>query len=339
MKKVFACILILALSAAMLTACNGGPGGGGDAIYESGTIRLIVPLGVGGTSDLVVRKYAAVAGRLFPDFNFIVVNMTGGDGFAGADYFADSSPDAANVFYIHYGGIYRHDIGRAYGTEDVVWDLYNIQSLATIDNRTWIVYVNIGTTLEDILDLARNGTLRMSGGNPLSDPHLAFGSLMVAEGGNVLVIPYDGGAMQRQALINDEVDVWIGTTQAGIEETYAGIMIPILAIADDTVTFAGPDGDIIVPSVVGGNRHPALSQDHPASIIPAGGLISVRRGAPQGWIDLQIEIANAVMSDPEFYGWMHENMLEFHFIFGEDAERYVADASALAMDAFRALRG
>ena len=54
----------------------------------------------------------------------------------------------------------------------------------------------------------------MSGGNPLSDPHLALGSLIAQEGGKTMVVPYDGGAAQKKGLTDGEVDVFVGTTQA-----------------------------------------------------------------------------------------------------------------------------
>jgi len=340
MKKILALLLIMALLVAPLAACGGGGGGGSSDATEGGTIRIICPFGVGGTADAIARRFGAVAGELFPEFTFIVDNMTGGDGFLGASYFSELPTDTTDLLLFGYGVAYRHDIGLAYGTEVVDFDRHEIQPVAVIDDRTWIVYANIGTTVEDILELGREGTVRMSGGNPLSDPHLAFGSLLAAEGGDVIVVPYDGGALQRQALINDEVDVFIGTTQAGMEEVEAGIIVPILAISEHAFSgFVTPDGPITVPSVAGADRHEALSQDHTESVLPAGGFIAVRRGASDEWVELWIEVVRAVWADPEFYEWMEEIMLNNFQLYGAEAEAYLEEAATRAMNAFRALGG
>ena len=317
------------------------PGGPQDALLESGgTIRIICPFGVGGTADAIARMYAAVAGRLFPQFNFVVYNMTGGDGFLAAAYFYELDPTTTDLLIYGYGMAYRHDLGRAHGTEPVDFDRHQFAAIGTIDDRTWIVYARPDTTLEDILELGRNGMVRMSGGNPLSDPHLAFGSLMAGEGGEVLVIPYEGGALQRQALINNEVDVFIGTTQAGIEEVAAGYIIPILAINDRAFEgFDGPEGPLpAVPAVAGSDRHAALSQDHTGSILPAGGVIATRQGASQAWIDKHIEIARAVWADPEYYEWIAEIMLNRFELYGAEADAFFNEAAARAMEAFESLR-
>ena len=72
--------------------------------------------------------------------------------------------------------------------------------IGTIDDRTWIVYTTPDKSLADILDKAKNGGIKMSGGNPLSDCHLSWGSLIAMEGGKVSVVPYDGGANQKKGL-------------------------------------------------------------------------------------------------------------------------------------------
>jgi len=343
MKKALAVILTLVLVLSVIVACRKDPAPRSPApgaaatgtIMQSGTIRIITPFGVGGTHDATTRRFAHVANRLFPQYNFIIDNMTGGDGFLGADYFASLPPNTTDLFKLSYGIVFRHDIGRAHGTEVVVFDRHAIQPVAVIDDRTWIAYALPGTTVEDILRLSRSGQVRMSGGNPLSDPHLAFASLIIAEGGRSIVIPYDGGAMQRQALINKEVDVFIGSTQAGVEEVRAGLIVPILAISD--VAFDGfvtPGGPIVVPPVTGANRHPTLTREHPDSVLPGGGMISVRRGAPQEWVDLHIRIARAVWADPEYHQWIGEIMLNRLELYGADVENRVERGVERAMAAF-----
>lgn len=212
-KRTLALLLTLVMSMALLlSACGGNSGGdtsappsGGDTQTEGedtggnpdasgGTVKIVCGYGVGGTADAIARKYALVANRLHSDYNFIVENMTGGDGFAAADYYTDLDPSTKELLIYGYGLIYRHDEGKTYGTEVVDFDRADIQPIGCIDDRTNIVYAKPDTTLADVIAKAKDGTLKMSGGNPLSELHLALGSLAALEGGKVMVVPYDGGA-------------------------------------------------------------------------------------------------------------------------------------------------
>ena len=109
------------------------------------------------------------------------------------------------------------------------FDRADIYPIGCIDDRTNIMYAKPGTTLADVLAkakdgsltgaqhaageinagvqlrglgvaghgghgdgaVAKDGSLKMSGGNPLSELHLALGSLCALEGGKVMVVPYD----------------------------------------------------------------------------------------------------------------------------------------------------
>ena len=212
MKKticlIMALVMILALaacgsSAAPAPAANEAPAAEAEAAPAAEasaggktTVKIICPYGAGGIADNVGRKYAEVANKVQDKYNFVVENMTGGDGFAANTFFSEEDPSAMDLLVLGYGACYRHDGGKKYGTEEVDFDIDKNVPFATIDDRTWILYAKPGTTLADVLTLARGGVVKMSGGNPLSDPHLALGILVNAEGGKVTVVPYDGGAEQ-----------------------------------------------------------------------------------------------------------------------------------------------
>lgn len=119
-----------AASTAGSTAASEVPSNGGE------TIKIICPYGVGGTADIVARKYGQVANQTQKKYNFIVENMTGGDGFAAATYFADDSTSVAKELLVFgYGVCYRHDLGKEFGTEEVDFDrdaMYPIAPLMTV---------------------------------------------------------------------------------------------------------------------------------------------------------------------------------------------------------------
>ena len=301
------------------------------------TVKIICGYGVGGTADLVARTFAQSANKLQTKYNFIVENMTGGDGFAAATYFADLPTDAKELLVFGYGLIYRHDLGKTYGTEIVEFDRLDMHPIGTVDDRTWILYAAPGTTLEDVLAKAKDGSLKMSGGNPLSDCHLELGSLAGLMGGKVMVVPYDGGAAQKKGLMDGEVDVFMGTTQAGVEEVEAGTLVPILAFSDRAFEgFKTPEGPITVPTVAGDAKAPELPADidFTSCILPAGGTLGCRAGAPQEFVDDMTQIIKDVWNDADFHGWVESVMLNRFELYNEDAQKFMDDACAKAIAAF-----
>lgn len=308
---------------------------------KSEVVKIICPYGVGGTADAIARKYAKVAGDLYPEYEFVVEQKTGGDGFVAAAYYQNIDPNAKELFVLGYGNAYRHDIGKTYGTEQVPYDLAAFLPIATVDDRTWILYGKPGTTLAEVLSKAKEGSLKMSGGNPLSDPHLALGSLIALEGGKVTVVGYDGGAAQKQGLVSGEVDVFVGTTQAGMEEVEAGTLIPILAFSDRAFKgFVDATGPISVPSLVE-DKHADLdaAKDYTGSILPAGGFIAGRTGTDAAWADKVAEISKAVWNSPEYSDWIESIGLNRFELYGDDAVNYLDTAIVKAINAYKLLSG
>ena len=89
MKKRILSLLLAAVMVLALAACastpsttpsgSGTPSGSepaGNPNASGGTVKIVCGYGVGGTADAIARKYALVANRLHPEYNFIVENMT-----------------------------------------------------------------------------------------------------------------------------------------------------------------------------------------------------------------------------------------------------------------------
>ncbi len=352
-KRVLSLLLAGAVVAGALAGCanSGGTSDSNTSTEESteeeasssnggDTVKIICGYGAGGTADAIARKYALVANEIQDDYNFVVENMTGGDGFSAATYFSEEDASTKDLLVFGYGLCYRHDLGKEYGTEEVDFDRTAMDPIGTIDDRTWIVYTTPGTTLADIIEKAKTEGVKMSGGNPLSDCHLEFGSIMAKLGGNVTVVPYDGGAEQKKGLTDGEVDVFVGTTQAAMDEVEAGTLTPILAISDTAFEgFTTPDGAITVATVDGDDKAEELPADIDFSdcILPAGGTLAAHVGADEGFVDDMTEIMKNVWNEEEFNGWIAESMLNRFELYGDDAQTFMDEACDKALKAYENL--
>ena len=204
------------------------------------------------------------------------------------------------------------------------------------------MYTTPDKSLGDILDKAKNGGIKMSGGNPLSDPHLEVGSLLAKIGGSVTTVPYDGGAAQKKGLTDGEVDVFVGTTQAAIEDVEAGTLIPILAFSDVPFEgFVGPNGAIDVPTVAGASKASELdaSIDFSGCILSAGGSLATHRGADAAFIADMEQIMKDVWNQAEFNEWIASQMLNRFEIYGDECETFMNAAAEKAIAAYGTLSG
>lgn len=354
LSKLLALVLVLAMAVTCLAGCGGGGNadsnaGSGDAEQPSNggeTIKIICGYAAGGTADLVARKYAQTANSIQSKYNFIVENMTGGDGFAAATFFAGEDPSVHDLLVYGYGAIYRHDLGKTYETEIVEWDRDKMDPIGIVDDRTPVMYAPAGTTLSDVLAKAQSSGIKMSGGNPLSEYHLMLGSLVtLLGGGKVQPVPYDGGANQKKALTDGEVDVFVGTTQAAQEEVEAGTLVPILAFADRPFeNFTSPSGPIVVPCIVGEGKAPELPADidFTSCILASGGSIATHRGADEAFIADMEQIMRDVWADSSedgFSAWIESVLLNHLELYGDECEATMNANAERCVAAYELLSG
>ena len=346
-KRLAGLFLAAALVISTLAGCGGAKGGSNEGSAEAPanggeTVKIICGYGAGGTADLLARKYAEVANHIQDKYNFVVENMTGGDGFAAATFFADEDANTKDLLVFGYGLCYRHDLGKTYQTEEVDFDRKAMKPVGTIDDRTWILYTTPDQTLAGILEKAKTTGIKMSGGNPLSDCHLELGSLIALEGGKLTVVSgYEGGAEQKQGLINGEVDVFVGTTQAAQDEVEAGTLIPILAFNDKAFEgFKSPNGDISVPTVTGEAKAPELSADIDFSscILPAGGTLAVHAGADDAFYNEMVDLMKKVWAEEDYAGWIESILLNNFQVYGDEAQAFMDDACTKALTAYDNLK-
>jgi len=332
MKRALALVLALVMIFA-LCACGA---------KKTETVKIICPYGAGGVADNIGRKFAEVANSIQSDYNFICENMTGGDGFVANEYFANEDAKTHDLLVFGYGACYRHDMGKTYGTEEVNWDRHKTYPLGTIDDRIWIVYGLPGTTLADVIEKAQNGGIKMSGGNPLSDPHLVLGSVLAQIGGSVTVVPYDGGAEQKKGLLDGEVDVFVGATLAGMSEVEAGTLVPLLSFSAQAFTgFKGPDGNTVdVPTIVGDAKAAELPADidFSASILPGGGGLASHVGGDEAFQKAMIEIIKNVWNTEEFSGWIADYGLNRFEVYGDEAVAHYDSACEKSLAAYELLK-
>lgn len=294
-------------------------GGEGDGFFDE-TVRIIIPYGAGGTHDVVSRRFAEVGSR-YTSAPIVVENVTGGDGIVAAIQFTRRPDDVRELLCTSYGKYYQ----KVVRGDQIQLDLNEIRPIGVFDDRSYILYVRSDSdfsSLEELIAESRRREIVLSAGAVGADAHLAFGGMIMAAGGESTIASYEGGAQQIGALLNGEADVFVGTSQVGMQYVENGDVLPIATFtAQDYIGFDG----IVVPNVV--------DAGFPDSAITGGGFLSVRAGADEQTAQEVEELIRAVWADPDFRDWTEALGLNVLELYGDDLAAHIEAATENARTA------
>lgn len=172
--------------------------------FPNKPITLIVPWPTGGGSDLGMRLVADAASEVLGQ-PVIVVNKPGAGGAAGTREIASAAPDGYTIGMVGNGVV-----ARMYGNPNAN-KLSELQPIAFFgyDPGALTVRADSGMlTVEDYVNRAKAspGTLRNANDQPGGSSHLGISIYESKLGIDVTQVPYEGYALQIQALLSGEVD-------------------------------------------------------------------------------------------------------------------------------------
>lgn len=185
-------------------------------------IRLVVPYGPGGSSDVVARLLAAEMGKLIGQTVF-VENKGGASGQVAMQDVARSAADGHSLVLGHVGTLAVNPAMF----ERLAYTDRDFAPIALVAKVPMVFALRAGvpaTTLEEFIARARAQPGRFtygSAGNG-SAGHLAFEMLKVATGIDVLHVPYKGTGAQLNDLLAGNIDAASAGPPAFIQHAETG---------------------------------------------------------------------------------------------------------------------
>lgn len=234
MKRIFFVLLALMLASGAAFAGGRGQHVPTDELgnFPSGPIRLVVPFGAGGGTDVFVRT---VLRHVDPSVNIGVVNITGAAGLVGAMEVFHSANNGYTILATAPPDLVFFDLS---GTSPVpLWSELEHICWAVSDFNGFFTHRNSGfTTIDEMAAFARAnpgvllfGTVGTRTVNALNSIRL-LESLGIRD--LVTMVPYDGGADIRTALLGGHIHASsnaLGDVVALIE---SGDCIPMAIIGE-----------------------------------------------------------------------------------------------------------
>lgn len=254
--------------------------------YPSRPVKIIVPFGAGGPTDVFVRELAVELQKSLHQA-FVIENRPGAGTTIGTDYVAKSAPDGYTLL-------------MASGTQTVNETLYkdkpyqllrDLTPIAPLEENGLVLVVSPSVpakNLGELLALARAkpGTLNFGSSGPGSNYHMAAELLKNLTGIDIVHVPYKGSTGMR-------VDILSGQIQMLFDS------IPTMApyIKAGKVRAMGTSGTVrspILPDV------PTIAEAGvPGFQFSQWVGIMAPKGTPEPIIDLLHNSVSAILSRPD----------------------------------------
>jgi len=211
---------------ALLTACLGfafGFSGTAAGAYPDKPIRMVIPFGTGGGTDLqgrlVSEKLRGSMGQ-----QVLVDNRTGAGGLIGAEYVTKADPDGYTILFTTASLAVNVTLQAKIMKFDPLKDLEPVIWMSSAP-LVLVVHPSVPTkTIKDLVALAKRtpGGLNMGGNSAGTTSHLAaemFKQLANVQGVTVL---YKGGGPAAIGVATGEIDMLFGSAPAAMPHIVSG---------------------------------------------------------------------------------------------------------------------
>jgi tripartite-type tricarboxylate transporter receptor subunit TctC len=191
--------------------------------YPDHPVRIIVPLGPGGSYDLVGRYLADMLSRRMGQ-GFFVENKVGAGTVVGTQSAAQSEPDG---YTLVMGGLSNMAFNSALNSKLAYDPLRDFVPVALVYR---FGYVMVGrkdlpqSSLQDIVAAAKAnpGSISVATAGTGTGQHLVAEAFMKAAGVKLLVVPYKGSPPAFTDLLAGRIDLFFDSIAAGLPYVQSG---------------------------------------------------------------------------------------------------------------------
>ena len=199
----------------------------GAQAWPSKTVRIVVPFGPGGGTDiqgrLLGKKFTESMGQ-----TFVLENRAGASGLIGAEIVAKSPPDGYNILFTTASLAVNVSLYKK-SAIDPVKDLAPVSWISSVP-LVLVVHPSVpARNVKELVALAkkRAGTMNVASNGSGTTSHLSIEMLRQLAGVDVTHIPYKGGGPAITAMLTGEVDFTFATALAAQPHIKSGRVRPL----------------------------------------------------------------------------------------------------------------
>lgn len=266
--------------------------------YPAKPIKVVVPFGPGGGTDLVARVVAESLHQQLKQ-SVVVENRPGASTMIGANAVARARADGYTLLV---SGSSTYTVVPAL-RKDVPYDpLKDFDLLAIVADAPMVLVVNADSpyaTLQDLLAAAKQDTqgLQYATFGPGSAPHLLGEMFALAAGIKLAAVPYRGSAQAVMGVMGGEVGIAFDTLSSSLPQLQAGKLRALAVFSSERVEHM-PD----VPTAAELGLPDATFSGWYAVALPAGTPAEVRATLSQA--------LEAAMQTPQVRKTLDQSVLQ-----------------------------
>lgn len=201
LMRLFAALLVLTTAA----IAGAAPSKADD--YPSRSVRIIVPFGAGGPTDVFTR---AIAEELRKSLHqtFVMENKPGAGTTIGTDYVAKAAPDGYTLLMVSG----TQTVNETLYTRKPYRLMHDLVPIAPLIDSDLVLVVHPSVpakNLKELLALARAkpGTLNFGSSGPGSNYHMAAELLKHLTGIDIVHVPYKGSTGMRTDILSGQIQM------------------------------------------------------------------------------------------------------------------------------------
>jgi tripartite-type tricarboxylate transporter receptor subunit TctC len=254
--------------------------------YPAKPIRVVVPFGPGGSSDVIARVLQAPLQQALGT-TIVIENRAGAGSNLGSAAVARAEPDGYTLLLTTSALVANPALYRSLAY-DPQKDLAPVADLANAPNVLVTRPANGIATLADVISLAKQNPdkLNYSSAGIGTTPHLAMELLKLKAGINITHIAYGGGGPATQALLTGTVELLCASMPNAQEQVKAGTM---KALAVTSLTRWADLAEVPTFAELG---YPDMNLD-------TGHFLLAPAGTPEGVVRVIAERVLATLARPE----------------------------------------
>ncbi|CAB3691731.1 twin-arginine translocation pathway signal protein [Achromobacter marplatensis] len=222
--KVLSKVAALALAAGM--------GAGAHAAFPERPVRLVVPFGAGGITDIVARQVGKGMGDVLGQ-SIVIENRPGAGGMIAAQVAATAPADGYTIFM----GTVGTQVVNPLIYSKLSYDADKFAPVGMVSGSPYVLAVRAGlpaASFSEFVAYAKANPARLNFGSAgnASSPHLGLELLKLTAGLDIVHVPFKSGSEAVNAAIGEQVDVVMDASPVIMPHVASG-KLRALAVAAD----------------------------------------------------------------------------------------------------------
>lgn len=219
-RKIFCFVAFLCLASANVGALAQSKTQDGG--YPDRPIRLIVPVSVGGSTDIVARIIATKLSIALGQ-QMVIDNRSGAGGIIGTEMVAKATADGYTLLFAYAS----HNIVPFLSGKVPYDPARDFAAVSQVTTQPLVLTVNTSLPVSSVKELialakAKPGEIRAAAPGMGGTGHLSAEIFKLETGTNIPTIIYKGGGPAQLALLQGEVHFIFATTAAAMPQIKAG---------------------------------------------------------------------------------------------------------------------